>query len=120
MGFDLYTSANSVSATDGHSDEKTCREIGGKCMGLDRSCSGETGLQISEQSLIAQKQKLHRAEHQGAKTTTSKLMTHDNGNLVKFNQGNGDISEELHQLPEAKQIFQPFNVRIAQIQQKIH
>ena len=51
-----------------------------------------------QQSLIARSQQFRRAETQRAKTTTTKLTIHDNGNLVTFNQWNEEDSEELHQL----------------------
>ena len=96
---DLDTNANFVSATDCHSGKGAGREIGGKGTGWDSRCFGEAGQQNSQQSLIKRRQQFHRSETLKAKTTTTKLTTHDNGNIVKFNQGNDDNSEELHQLP---------------------
>ena len=94
VGTELDTSANSVRSSDSHSGKGTGREIGGKGTGLDFSCFAEAGLQVWQQLLIARRQQFHRAEFQGAKTTTTKLTTL-NGNLVKFNQGNDGDSEEL-------------------------
>ena len=82
VGTDLNTSANSVSATDFHSGKGTCRKIGGKGMGLDIGYFGDAELLVSQQSLIGRRRQFHRAEAQGAKTTTTKLTTHDNGNLM--------------------------------------
>ena len=98
VGTDLDTSANSVSSSDSHSGKGIGREIGGKGTGLDFNCFGEAGLQVWQQLLIARRQQFYRAEIQGAKTSTTKLTTHNNGNLVKFNQENEGNSEELHQL----------------------
>ena len=36
---------------------------------------------------------------------TTKLTTHDNGSLVKFNQGNAEDSEELHSLLKAEKLL---------------
>ena len=94
---DLDTNANSASATDCRSGKNAGRETGGKGPGWDSRCFGQ---QVSQQSLIARRQQFHRSETQEAKTATTKLTTHDNGNIVKFNQGNDDNSEELHQLPK--------------------
>ena len=95
VGTDLDTSANSVSSSDSHSGKGTGREIIGKGTKWDFSCFADVGLQVCQQSLIARMQQFHRAEFQGTKTTTTKLTTHDNGNLVKFSQGNDGNSEEL-------------------------
>ena len=102
MGTDLDTNANSAGATDCHSEKGTGREIGGT--GLDSSCFEEAELQVSQQSLITRRQLFHRAETQGAKTTTAKLTTHDNENLLKINQRKKDNSEELHQVPKPAQL----------------
>ena len=100
----MGTNANSASATDCHSGKGAGREIGGKGPGRDSRCFREAGQQASQQSLIARRQQFHRSETQEAKTATTKLTTHDNGNIVKFNQGNDDNSEELHQLPKPEKL----------------
>ena len=64
VGTQSDTSVNSVSATDRYSGKSTAWEIGGKGPKLDSNCFGETGLQVSQQSLIARRQQFDRAETQ--------------------------------------------------------
>ena len=103
-GTDLDTNANSASATDCHSGKGAGRKIAGKGTGWDSRCFQEAGQQVSQQSLIARRQQFHRSETHRAKTTTTKMTNHDNGNIVKFNQRNYDNSEELHQLPKPEKL----------------
>ena len=103
-GTDLDTIANSASAIDCHSGKGACREIGGRGTAWVSRCFREDGQQVSQQSLIARRQQFYRSETQEAKTTSTKFTTHDNGNIVRFNQGNDDNSEELHQLSKPEKL----------------
>ena len=111
-GLGIYwdTSADTVSVTDCYPGTGISREIGGKCTGLDSSCFGEAGLQVSQQSLIALRRKFNRAETQESKTTETKLTTHDNGKLVKFNQVTTSFQRNCISCLKLKN-FQPWKLK---------